>query len=450
MKYDDWSVPEEAPEIVDVSYKSLPMNEHAEKTILGAVLLDNNALLEASEVLCSDDFAYDSHRRIFHAMVGLVDGQKSVDLVTLVNELSRRKEIDAIGGVAYLASLTEGLPRRPVIAEYIDIVKDRAMLRELMRVSGAMADRAQDQSEPALDIASWAGEKIGSIVEGAGSVDRVSTDVSEATMAALNEFESRRQAESDETLSYGMTPEMDELTGGMFAGEVTVVGGESGVGKSSALAQALIRTGRNGYPSVCYSLEMTKSQLLGKMWSIVAEVPYRFVRFPRTATEEQVRRIRSAALEIAEWPLDIYDRGGMSLNEILATARLHIKRKGVRFVGVDYLQRITVPGNKDERLKVAECSKRLADLIKGTGAHLMLLSQLRRRDDNSFPTMRDLRESGQIENDAHCIALLWREYDKEKGYHSTSGMIVVPKQRFGFTGNVKTKFNTDFATFERG
>src|ERR1700758_5834615 len=130
----------------------LPANIDAERTILGAILLDNAAHSEASERLESDDFSLDSHRRIFLRMSELMNTQRAVDIVTLAEELARNKEVESVGGVAYLASLTEGLPRRPVIEEYIRIVKDKSLLRRLMTICAAAIARAADQSETALEV----------------------------------------------------------------------------------------------------------------------------------------------------------------------------------------------------------------------------------------------------------------------------------------------------------
>src|SRR6201996_6676781 len=130
----------------------LPANVDAEKTILGAILLDNAAHSEAAEKLDSSDFSLDSHQRIFLRMTDLMNVQRAVDIVTLANELARYKEIESIGGVAYLASLTEGLPIRPVIEDYVRIVKDKSLLRKLMLICSAAIARAADQSETALEV----------------------------------------------------------------------------------------------------------------------------------------------------------------------------------------------------------------------------------------------------------------------------------------------------------
>src|SRR6266581_9734637 len=137
--------------------KGLPANIDAERVILGAILLDNSAHSEASERIDADDFSLDSHRRIYLRMTDLMDSQRAVDIVTLAEELAKHKEVESVGGVAYLASLTEGLPRRPVIEEYIKIVKDKSLLRRLMSICAAAIARAADQSETALEVIGAAG-----------------------------------------------------------------------------------------------------------------------------------------------------------------------------------------------------------------------------------------------------------------------------------------------------
>lgn len=431
-----------------VGLDALPAAIDAERTILGAILLDNAAHSEAAEKLSADDFSLDSHKRIYLRMSDLIDEQRSVDIVTLSNELRRLKEIESVGGVAYLASLTEGLPRRPVIEEYVRLVKEKAILRKLMQIASLTLARALDQTDSPLEIAADMNTQTDLVIEKGLDVRRNSSDIAQATISALDEFERRRNATGDDTLSYGLVAKFDALTGGMSCGEVTTVGGPPGIGKSTVAIQALVEAGRKGLPGVCFSLEMTKEQILGRMWSIVSGVPYRHVRFPHTATPDQVARLRAAAVAISEWPLDIYDRASMTLGEILGAIKIHIHRRNARLITVDYLQRIIVPGQREVRLQMSEAAMKLAMAVKKTPAHLLLLSQLRRSEDNGLPQMKHLRESGQIEAEAHTIALLWREFDVENGYYLTNAKILVPKSRFGFTGVVDATFNIDLATYE--
>src|SRR5579859_830627 len=153
--------------------QGLPANIDAEKTILGAILLDNAAHSEASEKIDADDFSLDSHRRIFLRMTDLMNSQRPVDIVTLAEELAKNKEVESVGGVAYLASLTEGLPRRPVIEEYVRIVKDKSLLRRIMAVGATIVARAADQSETALEVAGCGISEISAIIESGSRKDEV-------------------------------------------------------------------------------------------------------------------------------------------------------------------------------------------------------------------------------------------------------------------------------------
>ena len=428
--------------------ETMPAAVHQETVILGAILLDSNVFADVREKLRCEDFSLDSNRRVFAAMERLANQDRVIDLETLPNELRRTKELAAVGGMAYLFSLTEGLPRRPVIDEYMRIVRDKTILRAIVAISSEASSRAYEQTDSALEVAAWTGSAIESLIDTGIGATEADASAASGTIPALAEFDRRRQLEKDDALPYGMTVSLDDLTGGMFPGEITVIGGESGVGKSSAMIQSLIWAGKRGVPAVAYSLEMTRQQLLGRMWSIVSGVPYRCVRWPRTATPEQMAELRSAAYRIGEWPLHIYDRATMSLGEICASVKVHISRRGAKLLCVDYLQRISVPGQKEVRLQMSQAAMKLSQAVKGTPAHMLLLSQLKRREDNGYPQMRDLRESGQIENEAHTILLLWREYDKEKGHFLEAARILVPKNRFGFNGMLTATFNTNYAIFE--
>ena len=220
----------------------LPANIDAEKTILGAILLDNAAHSEAAEKLEADDFSLDSHRRIFLRMTDLMNEQRAVDIVTLANELARMKEVEAVGGVAYLASLTEGLPLRPVIEDYIRIVKDKSLLRRLMLICSTAIARAADQSETALEVLGAAesqllevGEKgithglepLDQIIQNSfGSIDNLYKQSREVTGLATDFIE------------------LDRMTSGLQRGELIIIAARPSMGKT-ALAINIARECRD-------------------------------------------------------------------------------------------------------------------------------------------------------------------------------------------------------------
>src|ERR1700677_4533423 len=189
----------------------LPANVDAEKTILGAILLDNAAHAEAAEKIEADDFSLDSHRRIFLRMTELMDGQRAVDIVTLANELARYKEVESVGGVAYLASLTEGLPRRPVIDEYIRIVKDKSLLRQTMGICSMAIARAADQSDSALDVLSLVQKQLEEIaVPAVGSQDSA---IQNFIVEAIADIDHEYQTKSSPCIPTGIAW-LDSATGG--------------------------------------------------------------------------------------------------------------------------------------------------------------------------------------------------------------------------------------------
>ena len=423
----------------------LPCNLQAERTILGAVLLDNEAWVEVRSKLLPQDFSLDSHQRIALRMAQLNKACRPIDLVTLCNELNLNHEIEPVGGVAYISSLTEGLPRRPVVDEYVRIVKDKSVLRQLMISSSAAIARAAEQSETGMEIISDLSSQLGQIAD-AGRPDEEDAHVSASIVASLDRFHKRRRLQKSPGIPFGI-PDLDELTGGMMEGFQTAVGAMSGVGKTTFMAQAILETLRAGHRVQAFLREPTKGQLNMRLVSLIAGVPYRCVTKEWTCNEEQTASIDWAAQELAEMPLYSYDRSSQTLDDAIAIASIGIRKHDTRLVTVDYIQRMRISNvERDEplRMKVGRASTAFADLVKGTRCHSLVLSQIgtgRKSGANAIPTMFDFRESAQIEQDAHTIVLLHREYDPERGHFGKKGAIFVPKQREGDPGNIQAWFD---------
>ena len=242
----------------------LPANVDAEKTILGAILLDNAAHSEAAERLEADDFSLDSHRRIYIRMSDLIDGQRPVDIVTLANELARHKEVEAVGGVAYLASLTEGLPRRPVIEEYVRIVKDKSLLRKLMLICSSAIARAADQSEDAIGVLDVTESQLLEVSEkglaqGLESLDKI---VANSFGSIDNLYKQSREVTGVAT---GYI-ELDRMTSGLQKGELVIIAARPSMGKTAfAINIAQNAALLHGAKVAVFSLEMSKASLLRRM-----------------------------------------------------------------------------------------------------------------------------------------------------------------------------------------
>src|SRR5450631_2418765 len=242
----------------------LPANLDAEKTILGAILLDNAAHSEAAEKLEADDFSLDSHRRIYLRMTELMNEQRAVDIVTLAHELGRYKEVEAVGGVAYLASLTEGLPRRPVIDEYIKIVKDKSLLRRLMGICSAAIARAADQSETALEVLGAAETQLMEVSEkgithGLQPLDQI---VQNSFGTIDNLYKESREVTG---LATDFT-EFDRMTSGLQKSELIIIAARPSMGKT-ALAINIAQNAAVNHKAIVavFSLEMSKESLLRRM-----------------------------------------------------------------------------------------------------------------------------------------------------------------------------------------
>ena len=315
----------------------LPANVDAEKTILGAILLDNAAHSEAAEKLESEDFSLDSHKRIFLRMTELMNAQRAVDIVTLANELSRYKEIESVGGVAYLASLTEGLPLRPVIEEYIRIVKDKSLLRRLMMICSAAIARAADQSETALEVLGAAETELlqaseRGITHGLQPLDQI---VANSFGTIDNLYKESREVTGLRT----WYDDLDRLTSGLQKGELIIIAARPSMGKTALAINLAQNAAIRGKAKVAiFSLEMSKESLLRRMLASQAGVDQRKLQTGFLGKDDE-GKLRHALEQLVESHIFIDDTAGSSLAEMRAKARrLRQTAGGLDLVVVDYLQ----------------------------------------------------------------------------------------------------------------
>src|ERR1700723_1658788 len=440
----------------------LPANVEAEKTILGAILLDNAAHSEAAERLTAEDFSLDSHRRIFLRMSELMDSQRAVDIVTLSHELSRYKEVESVGGVAYLASLTEGLPRRPVIDEYIRIVKDKSLLRKLMGICSMAIARAADQSESALDVLGAAEAQLmevseKGITQGLQPLDIIVRD----SFGSIDNL--YKQAREVTGLATDFT-EFDRMTSGLQKGELIIIAARPSMGKT-ALAINIAQNAAVNHNAIVavFSLEMSKESLLRRMLASQAWVDQRKLQTGFLGREDHAK-LQNALGQLVESRMFIDDSAGISLAEMRAKARrLKQTHGGLDLIVVDYLQLMsaTVPSSgkknyENRTQEVSAISRGLKALAKELHVPVVALSQLsrasERRGDDKRPMLSDLRESGSIEQDADVVAFIHREsyYNRDEEMSDSDkarSEIILAKQRNGPTGTVHLNFISSYTQF---
>jgi replicative DNA helicase len=449
--------------IPDLRLDSAPANIDAERTILGAILLDNAAHSEAAEKLDSEDFSLDSHRRIFLRMSELMDAQRAVDIVTLAHELSRYKEVESVGGVAYLASLTEGLPRRPVIEEYIRIVKDKSLLRKLMGICSMAIARAADQSESAIGVLDDTEAKLldvtqKGITQGFQSLDEI---VQHSFGTIDNLYKQSREVTG---LATDFT-EFDHMTSGLQKGELIIIAARPSMGKT-ALAINIAQNAAVKHNAIVavFSLEMSKESLLRRMLASQAWVDQRKLQTGFLGREDH-DKLQNALGQLVEARMFIDDSAGISLAEMRAKARrLKQTHGGLDLVIVDYLQLMsaTVPSSgkrnyENRTQEVSAISRGLKALAKELQVPVVALSQLsrasERRGDDKRPMLSDLRESGSIEQDADVVAFIHREayYNRDEEMSEADrakSEIILAKQRNGPTGSVHLNFISRFTRFD--
>ncbi|HKW57649.1 MAG TPA: replicative DNA helicase [Candidatus Acidoferrum sp.] len=432
--------------------KPLPNNLDAERSVLGAILLDNHALNTAVENLRPEDFFLDQHRRVFTQMISLSETQQAIDLVTLTDALHRRGDLEAAGGPPYLASLADGMPRVSNVEHYARIVKEKAILRNLIHTTHSIQQRAFEGEDGADTILDNAESSIFAIAE-----DRVKAGLISVKDIVRENFERLerifKEGKSITGVSTGYV-ELDKLTSGFQPSELLILAARPSQGKTAlALNLAENIAIRAGLPVAIFSLEMSKESLLQRLIASVAQINAHKFRTGHLSREDW-RRMTEALGKISDSPVWIDDAGSISVLEIGAKARRLKHDKGLSLLIVDYLQLITARGRFGNRQEeVASISRGLKGLAKELQIPVLVLSQLTRAPerDERGPQLSDLRESGAIEQDADVVMFIYRPHFFKAGAspeEREETELRIAKQRNGPTDNVKFVFRSRLTRFE--
>ena len=432
--------------------RPLPSNLDAERSILGAVLLDNNALNTAIESLKAEDFFLPQHRHVFTQMIALADAQQAIDLVTLTEELHRCGELEASGGAPYLASLVDGVPRVSNVEHYARIVKEKAILRNLIHATHSIQQRALEGEEGADAILDNAESSIFALAE-----DRVKAGLLPIKDIVRDNFDRLekifREGKSITGISTGYG-ELDKLLSGLQPSELIILAARPSQGKTALALNLAENIGiRGGLPVAVFSLEMSKESLLQRLVASVAQVDAHKFRSGHLSREDW-KRMTEALSKIASSPLWVDDAGSNSVLEIGAKARRLKRDKGLALLVIDYLQLITGRGRFNSRQEeVASISRGLKGLAKELQIPVLVLSQLTRAPerDERGPQLSDLRESGAIEQDADVVMFIYRpNFFNLNASPEERDMadILIAKQRNGPTDKVKFVFRSRLTRFE--
>ena len=432
--------------------RPLPQNLEAERSILGAILLDNHALNAAIENLKPEDFFLEQHRRVFNQMIALGESQQAIDLVTLTESLHRVGELESSGGAPYLAALADGMPRVSNVEHYARIVREKALLRNLIHATHNIQQRALEGEDGADTILDNAESSIFAIAE-----DRIKAGLIPVKDIVRDNFERLekifREGKSITGVSTGYT-ELDKLLSGLQPSELLILAARPSQGKTAlALNFAENISIRAGMPVAFFSLEMSKESLLQRLVASVAQIDAHKFRSGHLSREDW-RRMTEALGTISSAPLWIDDAGSTSVLEIGAKARRLKRDKGLAMVVVDYLQLITGRGRFNNRQEeVSSISRGLKGLAKELQLPVLVLSQLTRAPEREErgPQLSDLRESGAIEQDADVVMFIYRPHWAKMDAspeERDQAEIQVAKQRNGPTDKVRFVFRSRLTRFE--
>ena len=432
--------------------RPMPQNLDAERSILGAILLDNHALNAAIENIKPEDFFLEQHRRVFNQMIALGESQQAIDLVTLTESLHRVGELEASGGAPYLAALADGMPRVSNVEHYARIVREKALLRNLIHATHNIQQRALEGEDGADTILDNAESSIFALAE-----DRVKAGLIPIKDIVRDNFERLekifREGKSITGVSTGYM-ELDKLLSGLQPSELLILAARPSQGKTAlALNLAENISIRAGMPVAFFSLEMSKESLLQRLVASVAQIDAHKFRSGHLSREDW-RRMTEALGTISSAPLWIDDAGSTSVLEIGAKARRLKREKGLSLVVVDYLQLITGRGRFNNRQEeVSSISRGLKGLAKELQLPVLVLSQLTRAPEREErgPQLSDLRESGAIEQDADVVMFIYRpHWSIMDASHEERDQaeIQVAKQRNGPTDKVRFVFRSRLTRFE--
>lgn len=431
----------------------LPANLAAERAVIGSILLENSLFAEASSKLEPSDFAIDSHRRIFLRMSELVARHEAVNIVTLSNELGRFKEVETIGGVAYIARLTEDLPLRLEIDGFVRIVKDRSLLRQLMQSCDSAIARAGDQSDPAIDVGlALANQVQGILATGINSsLERVSSYF-------VREFPTP-ESMVDETakmrgLETGFT-EFDEMTCGLQKQELIILAARPSMGKSALMANIAEHIGINCESKIAiFSLEMSKESFLRRAICSRGRVSLQDHRTGRMrGSQSMMERFTDAYQEFNKSDIHIDDRPKTALR-LAAEIRSLKARKDLDLAMIDYLGLFQHDdkGRFNQSAQIGLDCLIMKDVAKELRIPIILLCQLSRevtKRTDKRPMLSDLRESGNIEEHADLVSFIHREgyYEKDDPKLKNKAEWIIAKQRNGPTGTIQLHWEPSYTRF---
>jgi replicative DNA helicase len=434
-----------------------PQALDAERSVLGAMLLSRDAIATAIQNLQEEAFYKDAHRKIWRVIIDLFDGSTPADMVTLVEELKKRRELEAVGGVTYLTTLDQFIATPAHVEHYCKVVHEKAILRRLIEVGTEIVGEAFDGREDPAHLLDRAEQQIFAI-----SDERLRTGflpMRSLVLQGYSAIEEYRQRKVHVTGVPSGFYDLDEMTAGFQKADFVVIAGRPSMGKTSFAMNiadyvAVRARGNQRQAVAVFSLEMSKESLVQRLLCSLAKVDIHKVR-RGYASAAEYKALQAAAAQLHEAPIYIDDTAAISILEMRAKARRLVSEQPLGMIVVDYLQLIRGPNNAENRQQeISSISRSLKALAKELQVPVLALSQLSRavetRGGNKRPLLSDLRESGAIEQDADVVLFVYRPdvYETDPSKMDGKAEIIIAKQRNGPTGSADLAFLRECTRFE--
>lgn len=436
-----------------------PQNLEAERFVLGAVLIENDALMKAAEVVREEDFYREAHRTLFRAMLDISSQGEPIDLITLTEHLKNADRLEKVGGAAYLAQLTEVIPTAANIRNHGKVVRYKAVLRGLINTATEIAARGYQETDKVEDLLDFAEREIFAISE--QQVKQGFVSVKSALKDAFSAIERLYERKEEITgVPTGLT-DLDKKTAGFQPSDLIIIAGRPSMGKTALALTMAQHAGIEGNePVAIFSLEMAKDQLLTRMLCSEARIDATRVRTGHL-TDRDWPKLSTAAGRLSESNIFIDDTPALTVIELRTRARRLKAEHGLGLIVVDYLQLMRGRNSDSREQEISDISRSLKALAKELNVPVVALSQLSRAVESRkppVPMLSDLRESGAIEQDADVVMFVYREefYKEcecgediacECGRRGRAD-IIIGKQRNGPTGTVKVAFLGRYTRFD--
>jgi replicative DNA helicase len=431
--------------------RSVPQNISAEQATLGSILLEKDSILNCIEILQWEDFYKSAHQIIYKCVLDLFEKNQAVDLVTLTEELQKKKQLDEVGGASYLTTLMSSVPTAANVFYYARIVEEKAILRKLINHATQIVSMSYEEQEEARVLLDKAENLIFEV-----SQQKIKNFFSPIKDLLTESFEKIEDLYHSGNFITGVPTgfmQLDEMTTGLQPSELIIVAGRPSMGKTAfCMNIAQFAAMHHKIPVAVFSLEMSKSQIVQRMLCSEARIDTHALR-RGMMPEEDWPKLSLAAGRLSAAPIFIDDSAGISPLEIKAKARRLKAQYDLGLVLIDYLQLIQTGLRVENRQQeISQISRSLKGLARELNIPVVAVSQLSRAVElrsNQRPRLSDLRESGALEQDADVVAFIYREeYYKPKSSKKGIAEVIISKQRNGPTGTIELAFLKEYTRFE--